>query len=375
MNLFKKIFLFAICLFGLPLASALAYDFSSERASVYTMWKENYVENYYGYPAYGLVFDPDSDGDLSNDEAVSEGVGYGLLIATMQNDQATFDKIFQAAETWMWNGKTYDWQIATDGTKLGTNGATDADEDIAMALIIADAKQKKGEWTATKTYGIKAQILINNLYDNNTTSEGYLKPGDAFGGADELNLSYFSPAWYRVFDKYEKKHHNWKKIIAVQYNLIKQISKNNNSLIPDWCTANGAAVSGRSYDMSYDSIRIPWRLALDAQLNKEKKAGNYLKIFMHFIENNGATTDAKMYSLDGAEIEYHNELVVAMYAAGAIGAKSKLINTNSYIAEFKNFYDADQQAFGTWDEAYLSYYNQSLALLAAGFIDQSFKIR
>lgn len=362
-----KIAQIIICCLFFPFA-LYAYDFSSERDSVYSMWKKNYVENYANFPTYGLVFDPDNDHDLTNDLAVSEGVGYGMLIAVMQEDQDTFDNIFQAAETWMWNGTSYDWQIATDGTKIGINGATDADEDIAMALILADNKWHNSD------YANKAQILINNIFNNNTTKNGYLKPGDQFGGKNELNLSYFSPAWYRVFDEYENKHHNWKKVIKKQYKILNKISNKNSGLIPDWCNYLGEEVAGRSYNFSYDAIRIPWRLTMDEKFYQNKKAKKYLTKLMTFVKANGGAEESKMYTMNGSAIEYHNELVVAMYASGASSVDANNFKAKKYIKEFKNFYDANQQAFGTWDEAYLSYYNQSLALLAAGLLDGSFKI-
>lgn len=372
----SSIFLFAVT--GLAPRPAAAIDFSIERAATWQTFKTYYIEAYASYPAYGLVFDPsvsDSSQPDQWDDAVSEGVGYGLLLAVVMDDQTTFDQIFQAAQTWMWNGQTYDWKISTSGDKWGTGGASDADEDIAMALILADHKQTNGSWSANTAYGKQAQTLINNIYDTMVTNSGILKPGDQFGGADELNLSYFAPAWYRVFDQYERKPHHWHRVIRKQYQILLQTAQAHHGLIPDWSTADGSVAANRSgnYKMTYDAIRVPWRIAIDATWNHDKKARQYLDMVVPYIlDISGGASGVKMYELDGTIIEWHNELAVAMWAAGARGTSPDSSGRKALAQELKAMYRSDKRAFGTYDLAYTYYFNQSLAMLGSALIDGSF---
>ncbi|MFA5995868.1 MAG: glycosyl hydrolase family 8 [Patescibacteria group bacterium] len=374
MNIIAKYSWLLVVIFFLPKA-ILAADFSSQRAGTWNTFKTNYIEAYKSYKAYGLVFDPsvsDSSKSDAGDYAVSEGVGYGLLLATLQNDQATFDKIFNAANQFMWNGTTYDWKISTAGEKWGTNGATDADEDIALALIIADKLQAKGTWTANSNYATWAQKLINMIYDKETTNS-FLKPGDAWGGSDLLNLSYFAPAWYRMFDSYETTNHDWNAVIDKQYSILLSTSAKYNGLIPDWQDQYGNQVNG-SWGMRYDGIRTPWRIAVDATVNNNTQAKQYLDTVIPYVMNKDGASGVQMYAVpSGNKIEYHNELAVAMWAAGARGA-SNTTYRDQLSLELEKMYMPSIQAFSNnWSQAYLYYFNQSLAMLGSAVADGSFQ--
>lgn len=352
---------------------AQAADFSAERSGTWQTFKQLYIEGYKPYPTYGLVFDPSVCNNTSNDScdyAVSEGAGYGMLLAIVQNDQATFDKIYYATQKWMWNGKTYDWKISTSGDKWGTGGATDADEDIAMALIMADKKQAAGSWHANADYGKQAQVLINNIFDYMTV-DGYLKPGDQFGGPQELNLSYFSPAWYRVFDQYEHTDHNWKRVIDTQYEILDRVSDRYTGIIPDWSDEYGNS-TGRSFRMSYDAIRTPWRIAIDQAWNDEPRAQAYVTTALNRVIGISGVHDVKMYEMNGAPTEYHNELAVAMWAAGAHASTISDSNKKALNQDLKSFYNTGENAFNAqWPPARWYYFNQSLAMLGAAVIDGS----
>jgi endo-1,4-beta-D-glucanase Y len=185
-------------------------------------------EGAYGYKAKyidayetDLVHDPsqtDNSQTSFNEKewATSEGQGYGMLRALFMNDQTYFDKIFDAAQTYMYNindNGLYAW-------KVDRNGNYDPDD-----------------------------------YDSAT--DGY-----ALG------------------------------------------------LAPDWCTANGdpapymtSGPSGNGYDMWYDGIRVPWRIAIDAIWNNESRAVEFLNNGMNFVNDENAA----MYLMNGtiAPGSYH----------------------------------------------------------------------
>lgn len=221
-----KNYLLIAVLFFAPLVSHAA-DFSVERAGAWETFKEINIEGYTQYSTYGLVFDASSCNTSSYtndacDYAVSEGAGYGLLMAAIQKDQATFDKIMNKSFEVMWqeDRQAFGWKAYSDGSVPDTNAATDGDEDVAMALIIADSLQKSGQWKANSQYNTKAQRIINSIYESMTLNGEYLCPGNYNCTSQELNFSYFSPAWYRVFDAVEEKDHNWQRIIDKQYDLL-----------------------------------------------------------------------------------------------------------------------------------------------------------
>jgi endo-1,4-beta-D-glucanase Y len=92
--------------------------------------------------AQGLIHRPKSE---TPGDAVSEGVCYGMLLALYSNDQETFNTIWEAGNNNLWQGCYYDWRISASGTK-DRGAATDAEEDVALALIFANKLVEKGLW-------------------------------------------------------------------------------------------------------------------------------------------------------------------------------------------------------------------------------------
>ena len=69
-----------------------------------------------------------------------EGIGYGMLLAVYFDDKATFDGLWAYANIHLNAQGLMHWRIGPDGNVWGHNAATDADEDMALALIVADRK-------------------------------------------------------------------------------------------------------------------------------------------------------------------------------------------------------------------------------------------
>ena len=86
-----------------------------------------------------------SDGN----DTVSEGISYGMLFAVYMNDKATFDAIWKYEQKHLNAHGLMHWRISSSGTTTGSNSATDADEDMAFALVMAD--KQWGGYTTTAT--------------------------------------------------------------------------------------------------------------------------------------------------------------------------------------------------------------------------------
>ncbi|MFC1478034.1 glycosyl hydrolase family 8 [Candidatus Margulisiibacteriota bacterium] len=319
----------------------------------------------------GLVHDPSHGG-----VAYSEGIGYGLLLAVLNNDQPTFNYILNGADALMAsnNNGLYAWKALSNGQVVSVNAATDADQDIALALIFADLLQREcPEWQSTTNYRTRAQALIDNIYTYEIEDGRYLKPGDTFGGQSVMNPSYFAPAWYRIFDQYEDTDHDWTTVINQCYTTLQNSTGYGEALVPDWCDASGAAVGGFSHEFTYDAIRTLWRTALDAIWFNNTTARGYADNAAAFID----APSANYFNLNGnVAIDQHNELTIAMWAAGIMGASDITTESAGYNYEL-SFYDnyvhlQDVRSFGNWSGAQQYYFNQTLALFGAAMISGSF---
>ena len=77
---------------------------------------------------------------LPND-TVSEGIGYGMILAVYMNDQSLFDDLWHYEQQFLDANGLMNWDIDPTGNVVqptGTGAATDADEDMAWALLMAD---------------------------------------------------------------------------------------------------------------------------------------------------------------------------------------------------------------------------------------------
>ena len=261
----------------------------------------------------GLIHRPKSE---APGDAVSEGVGYGMLVALYANDQASFNKMWDEANSTMWGKCYYNWQMSVDGKIVGMGAASDAEEDIALALIFADKLVSAGKWkayTSTKfgyDYKTHAQKILDCMWSSEqVTSDGILAPGAGWGGRSFVNPGYFSPAWYKIFAKFDSNGDRWNKVVDKSYEIISKSSGYSMGMVPDWMTPEGGWVGseGLGYNAYFeskgffkDAIRILWRVAIDAIWFDEQRAKTFLKNALTFINSKGGPKAANFYQIENA---------------------------------------------------------------------------
>jgi hypothetical protein len=237
-------------------------------------------------------------------DAVSEGVGYGLIMAMYCNDQEHFDMLLDGAETTMWNGQCYNWRVDSNGWVTGSGGATDAEQDIAAMLIMAKHRVDHGEWTDYRNgfYEQRARTILGSLWQQGVTADGTLRPGYYWGGEKLVNVGYFAPAWYRMFARFDLDH-DWMSVVDRSYEILQRSPGYENGLVPDWMTPYGAYTNDLGYNaygdghyMYKDAIRVLWRIGTDYYWNKDERAKDYMNNAYSFIAGRGAN----FYQMDGS---------------------------------------------------------------------------
>jgi endoglucanase len=238
----------------------------------------------------GRVFDPEED-----ESTTSEGQSYAMLRSAYIDDQDTFEKL------WSWtkqnlkrsDGKLFAWKWGnkTDGSVgvLDGNTASDADEDIALALIIGGTRWNRPELVA------EAKKLLGQIWDIDVIvkkSKAYFGPGNWAKEMDQpiLNPSYFAPYAYRLFAKIDREH-NWPSVVDTSYDVLNQTaSLSRLSLPPDWCNLDlntgkiTFEMDSEKSDYFMDAIRVPWRISLDWQWNHDIRAKIYLSQLYFLVD-------------------------------------------------------------------------------------------
>ncbi len=210
------------------------------------------------------------------DEALSKGQGFGMLLALLNNDQEEFNRIFEAANMFLWSNesKSYFIWLWTDNSHKD-GAATDADLDIGLALVFADELQKAGYWKpynrAGTTYKKRAMEIIRSVRNNMCSIDNYLLPGDNWSSAaiGNLNPGYFATAWMKVFDNYQSEV-DFSAVIDNCYKVLQKVPHYNKGQAPDWVDSTGKKASyggNKPYNglgMQSAGIMAQWRIAMDA---------------------------------------------------------------------------------------------------------------
>ena len=252
---------------------------------------------------------PDTpDGQATS--TVSEGIAYGMLIAVMFDDQAMFDGFWTYARCFLNKSGLMDWYIAPDGQKpLAVGAASDADEDMAWALVMAD-RQWGGSGSLGETYASIARRLIDAIYETEVDHDRYADmflPGDDWRGRDVFNPSYFAPNQYRLFGEVSGKVDAWRRVVDRGYEVLERSlndasGNRHNGLVPAWCDSSGSPVEafpGAMKNYQYDSARTPFRMAQDFAFYRDERARAYLAKTSAFFAGVGAEALVDGYTLDG----------------------------------------------------------------------------
>jgi len=342
---------------------------TSDATAAYQKWKTELVTSE-GAGGFLRVRRPNSNAQINS--TVSEGIAYGMLLAVYAGDQPAFDKFWQYSQLWLDGNGLMNWYINAEGTDtLGTGAASDADEDMAFALVMADARWG-GSGSLTKSYSALAKQLIGLIwqFEVDHSRADVLMPGDSFGDGSIINISYFAPAYYRVFGRFTGDTARWEAVANTSYTVIEhtlnaQNGNASNGLVPAWSTPEGVPTAPEGQTQIFhqlDSCRTPFRIAQDYCWFAEPRALTYLQKINGFYSTVGAAAMVDGYELDGTP---HAQSVMSggPRAASFVGAAG--VAAMATGATFSKLRDDAYASVATLNElAGSTYYQESWTALS-----------
>lgn len=194
----------------------------------------------------------------------SEGIGWGMLFAAIMerpghSTREIFDGLNAYRKRYLRPSGFMDWRILANG-KIGDYGiAVEAEENIAMALLLAHA-----QWGSEKsTYWTEFRKLTDNLMsDCVLPDEKFLKPGDGWGGKDLLHPANWKLAYWRIWGKVLGEP-RWEEVRKSTAELMAQITRiSPTGLPPHWCRSDGSPTGSSTpyfaeYTFEYDALQLP----------------------------------------------------------------------------------------------------------------------
>ncbi|MET0795291.1 MAG: glycosyl hydrolase family 8 [Polyangiaceae bacterium] len=226
--------------------------------------------------------------------ALSEGIGYGMLLATAMGEQALLDRFWKFYQDHLDKNGLMNWQwYECEGPgNNNSNSATDADLDVTMALVQAAALwPNAGYLDQAKALAAKIILFESDMCNGRRV----LLPGDAFGGCRDpfnqrINPSYFSPGYYKAFAHYfPDQASTWTALGDGSYQLYAIYQARMSNLVPDWSLPDGSDSGDQFGEIA---CRTPWRVAVDYAWTGDTRAKTFMQNISSWVDQNGGLPKA-----------------------------------------------------------------------------------
>lgn len=278
--------------------------------------------------------------DTGNNDARTEGMSYGMMMAVQMDRQDIFDRLWLFSKTYMYhdNGKYegyFAWSVQTDGVKNAEGPAPDGEEYYAMALFFAS--RRWGDKEAPFDYGVQARdILRHCVHQHEIVKDGdpmwdpenhYIKFVPEAGFTDP---SYHLPHFYELFAEYagEQDRAFWKEAARASRDYIALSSHPVTGMAPEFAEYDGRP--RRTYhDGQYysDAYRVAMNIGLDASwFGATDQLSGAADRLQRFFSENTKLLEYHNYMLDGTALDQpalHPYAIVATNAAASLAAKGK----------------------------------------------------
>ena len=288
--------------------------------------------------------------DHGSNTFVSEGIGYGMLMMVYFSDNTTsyqtqFDKLWAFYKAGVNEHGLMNWSFGgLNPSNNKANAATDAEMDVAAALIMASYQ------FGDEKYLTEARTLLKNVKQYEFEENGLHKPGDAWN--DKKNPSYIAPAYYRLFAKVDTENAEFWNTTAMNANyalLEANSAEYSTGLFDNWSDAKGKGLDG---NYGYDAARTPWRLAQDFYWFGESKAKTMLDKLGTWVSSKAAKDIRGNINRNGSAEGWaaHNSTFVATLMTSLVTDASRQGKLDEFWSE----------AVSLGEEAY---FEQSLKIL------------
>ena len=171
--------------------------------------------------------------------SVSDGIGYGMLLALFNGDEDTFHRLWNYSRAF----RTYSNRELTPRivysfhwSPVDEYSSTGADLDVATALILMYRK------TGNALYLQDALRIASAIWDEEVDESSHLLvPGnDDRRNGSVHSLGRFSPVALRLFAETDPAH-DWTAVLDAMYAYLQRVQSRGTGVLPNWSDGNGDA--------------------------------------------------------------------------------------------------------------------------------------
>jgi endoglucanase len=330
----------------------------------YGQWKKRYLKAGCHPGEYYVWFE-------GNKQCVSEGQGYGMIIAALMaggdpSAKTTYDGLYQYYKAHPGHHPyLMAWAQAKNCRDIDKGSATDGDMDIAYSLLLADRQWGSG---GRYNYLDEARKMIATIMQQEINPHAYsilISDAVEFESKDfyDTRSSDFMPANFKAFE-IATQDARWGRVIDNNYKLfgyMQHTFSQDAGLVPDFIRhINKSPVPApphyleSRYDGNYyyNACRVPWRIATDYLLSGDMRAKSINdKINRWIRETTKGNPDniSAGYTLAGNDLKGHYFEALSFIGPFAVSAMVDKKNQQwlndvwDYLVDFKlkdyDYYD------------------------------------
>ena len=278
--------------------------------------------------------------DTGNNDARTEGMSYGMMMAVQMDCQDIFDKLWLYSKTYMYQSDGpyagyFAWSVSPEGVKNAQGPAPDGEEYYAMALFFAN--ERWGDREPPFDYGVQARdILTHCLHQHEMVTDGqpmWEPENHLIKFVPEANFSdpsYHLPHFYTLFAERANQQDRefWQEAARASRAYIAQSCHPVTGMAPELAQYDGTPMRSYHEGQFYsDAYRVMMNIGLDAAwFGKTDELSDAADRLQRFFSENTKLLEYHNYMLDGTALDQpalHPYAIVTTNAAGSIAANGE----------------------------------------------------
>ncbi|MBO0356762.1 glycoside hydrolase [Hymenobacter sp. BT186] len=260
--------------------------------------------------------------DVKNEDARTEGMSYGMMVAVQLNKKEVFDRL------WRWSKKYlqhqsgplegyFAWSINTATMKRNSEGPA-SDGELYFVTSLLFASNRWGNTAGINYYQEARRILdaswkkdgtggVHNLFNTQHKQISFVPTGDMYTWTDP---SYHVPAFLEVWAEYAKDGHEqfYRACADTSRVFLRRACAAPTGLNYDYTEFSGQPHATRWAPAAfrYDSWRVPMNLAMDYVWFGKDRAWQqqYAQRFQGFLRSKGLNTFEDQFNVDGSRPDF-----------------------------------------------------------------------
>jgi oligosaccharide reducing-end xylanase len=256
--------------------------------------------------------------DLKNNDARTEGLSYGLMVAVQLNKKDVFDRLWRWSKKYMQHQggireAYFSWSVEPRTGKHNSEGSA-SDGELYFVTDLLFASNRWGNIKGIDYYAEARRILdamwskdgtdgIKNVINIEQKQITFVPDIHGYNWTDP---SYHLPAFYEVWAEYAKDGHEqfYRDCADTARAFLHRACHPVTGLNPDYAEFSGAPKKQREKmgdAFRYDSWRVPMNIAMDYSWSAKDKEWQkkYSKHIQNFLISKGIDTFEDQFNIDG----------------------------------------------------------------------------